>query len=48
LFELVPGDPRKDVAGNQIDHHSALADAYNQAIAVQKSYRVLGIGEKIS
>lgn len=48
LFELVPGDPRKDVAGNQIDHHSALADAYNQAIAVQKSYRVLGLGENIS
>lgn len=43
LFELVPGDPRKDQSGKQIDHHSALADAYNQAVAVQKSYKILNI-----
>jgi hypothetical protein len=41
LFSLVPGDPRKNTEGKQIDHHSALADAYNQAVAVQESFKLL-------
>lgn len=38
VYNLMPRDPRKDAAGNQTDHHSALADAIVQAIAVQKCF----------
>ncbi len=38
IFNLMPGDPRKDAQGNQTGHHDALADAIVQAIAVQKSF----------
>lgn len=45
LGQLVPKDLRKDNSGNQKDLHSALADAYNQAKAVQKAYKHLNITE---
>mgnify|MGYP003647748471 CR=1 FL=1 len=45
LGQLVPKDLRKDDSGNQKDLHSALADAYNQAKAVQKAYKHLNITE---
>ena len=38
IFNLMPGDPRKDAQGNQTGHHDALADSIVQAIAVQKSF----------
>ena len=43
LFNLLPFDPRKDAEGKQTGHHNALADAFVQAVSVQKSYRELGI-----
>ena len=39
LFNLMPRDPRKNLQGEQVDHHSALADAYVQAKAVQKCFK---------
>ena len=43
IFNLMPGDPRKNLDGEQADHHSALADAYVQAVAVQKSFKHFGV-----
>ena len=43
LFNLMPGDPRKNLDGDQADHHSALAVAYVQAVAVQKSFKHFGV-----
>jgi hypothetical protein len=45
LGQLVPRDMRKDDSGAQKDLHSALADAYNQAKAVQKAYKHLNISQ---
>ena len=39
----MPRDPRKNLDGDQADHHSALADAYVQAVAVQKSFKHFGV-----
>ena len=45
LGQLVPRDMRKDDSGTQQDLHSALAEAYNQAKAVQKAYKHLNISQ---
>lgn len=40
LFSIMPSDPRKDI---QTDLHNATADAYFQAVCVQRCFRELGI-----
>ncbi len=46
IFNLMPRDPRKNLDGDQADHHSALADAYVQAVAVQRSFKHFGVLQK--
>ena len=40
LFAMMPTDPRKEI---QTDAHNALADAYFQALCVQKTYAHFGV-----
>lgn len=43
LFNLMPRDPRKEI---QTDLHNALADAYFQAVCVQKVYKYFDVPPK--
>lgn len=43
LFNLMPTDPRKEI---QTDLHNAMADAYFQAICVQKVFKYFDVPQK--